>query len=305
MNKYITYIIYLIIAFVTIVAGFFLYSVINKNKQQVPGRLLDVAETIITIPAPQLVFYGIIMGIIVLIIIYNIFKPKYGLPSDVFKFVYKKPFDTKTIYLYKNKQNYIPGGILKFNANNSSTYGLWLYVSGVDNGIMKNNGSWVNTTKPKKVLYRGTVNDPKLGIYIRKDINDLIIKFNTTDSDNNEQMVLENIPLNRWFQIVLIINENKTATLYLNGKLIQTYLLRGTLNIDQTMNMYIGDETGDKDGTFSGLLYKGFYSPSVLSSNVIHSIYNKQKNQVLRYYKKYLEPTIKKNNKPICESKKK
>tara|TARA_B110000858_G_C17745935_1_gene447319 strand:+ start:270 stop:1391 length:1122 start_codon:yes stop_codon:yes gene_type:complete len=304
MNKYITYLIYIIIAFATVVGGFLVYSFVKKNNENVPGHVLGIAEGLLTIPAPQLAFYAIIMIALISIVVYNIFKPKYGLPHDVFKFCYKKPFDTRTIYVFKNKQHYIPGEALPYNANLSSTYGIWLYISGVDSGIMKSKkgASWMNTIKLKKVLSRGILQDPKLGIYIKKDINDMIIKFNTTENDKPEQIILENIPLNRWFQIILTINENKNANLYLNGKLIKTYLLRGNLNIKQNMNIYVGDESGSDD-KYPGLLFKAFYSSNALSSNTIRSIYNKQKHQVIKYYKKYLEPKIKKSNKPICKPK--
>ena len=304
MNTYITYLIYIIIAFATVIGGFLVYSFVKKNNENVPGKVLDIAELLLTLPAPQLAFYVIIMIALVSIVIYNIVKPKYGLPHNVVKFCYKKPFDTRTIYMFKNKHPYIPGEALPFNENTSSSYGIWLYVSGVDNGIMKNKkgASWINTTGLKKVLSRGTSQDSKLGIYINKDINDMKIKFTTTNT-TPEEIVLENIPLNKWFQIILTINENKNANLYLNGKLIKTYLLRGTLNIDQSMNIYVGDKTGSTD-KYPGLLFKGFYSSTALSSNVIQSIYNKQKHQVISYYKKYLEPKIKKSDKPICKPQK-
>ena len=68
------------------------------------------------------------------------------------------------------------------------------------------------------------------------------------------------------------------------------------------MNIYVGDESGSDD-KYPGSLFKAFYSSNALSSNTIRSIYNKQKHQVIKYYKKYLEPKIKKSNKPICKPK--
>tara|TARA_B110000977_G_scaffold191297_1_gene263206 strand:+ start:691 stop:1809 length:1119 start_codon:yes stop_codon:yes gene_type:complete len=304
MNKYITYLIYIIIAFVVVVGGFLVYSFTKKNNENVPGRMLDIGQVLLTLPAPQLAFYIIILIALISIVVYNIFKPKYGLPYNVFKFCYNKPFDTRTTYLYKNNKtlNYIPGSVLKQSQDGSSSYGFWLYISGVDNGILKKNKdtSWTDKKTIKKILTRGPLNHPKIGFYIKKDINDMKIKFN-----RNEQIVLENVPLNRWFQIILTLNQ-QNVTLYLNGKLIKTDLLKESIPITQNDKLYVGDETnseGHKDHNFPGLLFKAFYSPNELTSNIVWSIYNKQKYQVIKYYKKNLEPKIKKDNKPTCNPK--
>ena len=53
MNKYITYLIYIIIAFVVVVGGFLVYSFTKKNNENVPGRMLDIGQVLLTLPAPQ------------------------------------------------------------------------------------------------------------------------------------------------------------------------------------------------------------------------------------------------------------
>jgi len=314
MNKYITYIIYIIVAFVIVIGGFLLYTFLKKNNENVPGKFLSMAELLLTIPAPQLAFYSIVLIALISIVIYNIFKPKYGLPSSVFKFCYNKPYDTQTQYLYQHNKTktYIPEGVLPSNNGKSSTYGIWLYVTGVDNGIItkKNEVSnWKRTPYLKHVLSRGSSTDPIIGLYLKEDINDLVLKIKTSGQSNKsetpETITLENIPLNRWFQVVLTITQNKNINIYMNGRLIKPYVLKGVLLDTKNTNIYIGNLFSKSLSSYSGFIFKGFYSSTALADNIINSVYNKQKKQVAAYYKKYLEPLVKKNAIPICEPSKK
>jgi len=302
-TKYILTIVILII----ILSLFFLRA--HKTgvvvHEQAKSMAYSAMGFIAELPKAQLFFYAMVITIVTFIYLYHAFKRKYGLPGSAFQFIKNRPHDGRAVFEYKDGKkmtDYIPGSKLDISKYDQISYGFWIYISGVDNNVLDKDittcgRSWVtcNYKKWKHVLHWGKKPDKNghvdyqiPGIWLAPRENNLVCIFNTDGSRYGEMITLDNIDLNKWVHITLTLG-NRNVTLYKNGKIEKSMILRGNPIISKEDNLYIGNI--HQDG-FAGLMYLGFYSNNELEPRQINSIYNKQRNKIKDYYNKKMRTQI-------------
>ena len=141
----------------------------------------------------------------------------------------------------------------------------------------------VENASPQAVF----LNDTKECILL-KDSNDLVVSENksavtftkknllsgTMDPSINKNIILdeescvvvENIPLQRWFHVVIVFNET-TVEVYIDGKLYKTVVLHSFVKIN-SLPLYV-----NLDGGYDGLLNELRYFPYPLKYIDVYNMY--------------------------------
>lgn len=102
------------------------------------------------------------------------------------------------------------------------------------------------------------------------------INEETTNIDNNSVPIqptiqsicnIVNVPIQSWVNLIYSIS-NRTTDVYLNGKLVRTCLLPGTIKVSDTSNVFITPKGG-----FDGYTAKFAYYPYSLNPQDVWNIY--------------------------------
>lgn len=102
------------------------------------------------------------------------------------------------------------------------------------------------------------------GVYIDKHTNNLVIVMNTF-SNINEQVIVQDIPLNKWINVLIRVEGTK-MDVYING----TIVLRHKFNGVPKQNY--GDVYVNMNGGFSGMISDLWYHDYALTTTEILSI---------------------------------
>ena len=162
----------------------------------------------------------------------------------------------------------IPSSDLPKRLTNDFTYSFWIYIN-----------SWQTGADKKKVIIRrGNNENEGIKIYLTQYVNNLKIEMpmissnpgsggsNNYKIDANKNCEIKNIPLQRWVNITVSVN-NRSSDLYLDGKLVNTCVYSGVIsdcgedatlpiNICSTGNANPSkDEKDGYDGSISNVLY--------------------------------------------------
>ena len=105
------------------------------------------------------------------------------------------------------------------------------------------------------------------GLYISPDKNDLVVIMNTFDSIT-EEVKVKDIPLNKWVNIIIRINEQKQMDVYINGRLSRRHILASV------PRQNYGDVFISMNGGFSGNTASLRYYAYPIGTNEINSIIN-------------------------------
>ena len=138
------------------------------------------------------------------------------------------------------------------------TYSMWIYVS-----------SW-DTTKEKVLLKRGNGENSCPKIALKKNVNDLDITLathNATGSSSTPSTSVKNVPLQKWTHIALSTN-NQSLDIYLDGKLVKTFLLKGSPKVNGDEDIVICP-----DGGFKGYIAKVKNYSKTLNPREIYELY--------------------------------
>lgn len=191
---------------------------------------------------------------------------------------------------YKRGRDTKKSDIIDSSELQKSTKGLaisitaWLYVDNLLYG----------SSNYKHVLTKGIANRKSLkqtpGIWIDPKVNDIEIII--SNGLENSKFYIRDFPIRKWFSIAVVIN-NRVSELYLNGKLLNTYTLKKSPNLNNggviltgrnrdTDGVKVNDpETNTKQYGFSGSMKNiGVYSYP-LSVNQILNIHKKGHNPQL------------------------
>lgn len=103
------------------------------------------------------------------------------------------------------------------------------------------------------------------GVYISKNTNDLIVVMNTFDTIN-EEVTIKNIPLNKWINIIIRVNEQKEMDIYINGNLSRRHIFKSI------PRQNYGDVFISMNGGFSGYVSKLQYFNHSIGINKIQEI---------------------------------
>jgi len=105
------------------------------------------------------------------------------------------------------------------------------------------------------------------GLYIAPNKNDLIVIMNTFDSIT-EEVKIKDIPLNKWVNVIIRINEQKQMDIYINGRLTRRHIL------PSIPKQNYGDVYVSMNGGFSGNTSSLRYYAYPIGTNEIQSIIN-------------------------------
>ena len=200
----------------------------------------------------------------------------------------------------KKKLNGIPSD--RFKAPNGVfTYNFWIYVNGISpDGKDYDDWGTYKYGKWKHIFHRGdpipvsgeqpspdaNIPDPQCymiddinvnmrqlpGFYLAPTLNKLYCKIRRTNNASDiesEQIVIDDIPLNKWTNITFVYGK-KNMSIYMNGKLERTVIVFMPINTNNFNNdkLYI-----TQGGGFAGRLWNLQYFPSELESDRIYKMY--------------------------------
>jgi hypothetical protein len=151
------------------------------------------------------------------------------------------------------------------------TWSVWLYVNSITSSpndttykhvFSKGNNNWnTSSSNPDGVAYPN--NAP--GVYLSPTTNDLYIFMNTYDIIN-EQVAVNGIPLNKWFNLTICC-VNKSLDIYINGIIVNSHQM-----VSVPKQNY-GDVFVCNNGGFSGNLSQLVYYNKAISIKVIGMLF--------------------------------
>jgi len=105
------------------------------------------------------------------------------------------------------------------------------------------------------------------GLYIAPNTNDLVIVMNTFDKIN-EEIIISDIPIRKWINVIIRVDKQHQLDVYINGKLVKRHLLSGVpkQNYD---DVYVA-----MNGGFSGYVSSLQYFSEAIGINKIQNIVN-------------------------------
>lgn len=150
----------------------------------------------------------------------------------------------------------------------SFTWSVWIYIDDMsykDNEYKhifhKGNDNINVKTQPYGMNFPN--NGP--GLYIAPNKNDLVVVMNTFE-EINDQITIKDVPLNKWVNVIIRVNEQHELDVYINGKLARRHLLNGV------PKQNYGDVFVAMNGGFSGYISSLRYFASSIGVNDIQSI---------------------------------
>jgi len=129
--------------------------------------------------------------------------------------------------------------------------------------------------KPKHIFHKGsnlqnndkhTVFCPK--VVLKNESNTLSISMNLIDGTDSEDIDIENIPLNKWLHIAIVLKQRK-CEIYINGKL-KKYVEFKTIPRQNFKDLWV-----NLNGGFDGFLSRFQYHRRALEFDEVESIVNK------------------------------
>jgi hypothetical protein len=148
------------------------------------------------------------------------------------------------------------------------TWSVWIYIDDMtykDNEykhIFHKGNDNINT---KTAPYGMNFPNNAPGLYIAPSTNDLVVVMNTFN-EINEQVTVKNIPLNKWVNVIMRVNEQRELDIYINGKLARRHIL------SSVPRQNYGDVFVTMNGGFSGFVSSLRYFSSSIGVNDIQNI---------------------------------
>lgn len=145
------------------------------------------------------------------------------------------------------------------------SYSFWMnvqdhkYNSNSDKHVFHKGSNLQNTDKY-------TVFCPK--VVLKKDSNTLSINMNLIDGTDSEDIDIENIPLNKWLHVAIVLKQ-RICEVYINGKL-KKYVELKTIPRQNFKDLWV-----NLNGGFEGFLSRFQYHRRALEFNEVESIVNK------------------------------
>ena len=107
------------------------------------------------------------------------------------------------------------------------------------------------------------------GLYIGPVKNELIIIMNTFKTIR-EEVIIDDIPLNKWVNVIIRVNNQNVLDVYINGNLARRHIL------DSVPKQNYGDVYVSANGGFSGLTSDlKYYAEAIDLSEIQSIIYNR------------------------------
>lgn len=159
---------------------------------------------------------------------------------------------------------------------------------GSENGLVFTWSVWINIedlqyrqNEYKHIFHKGNddinvtkvpigMNQPNNapGLYIAPGSNDLVVVMNTFENIN-EEVVVKDIPLNKWINVIIRVDEQHKLDVYINGRLVRRHIL------NSVPRQNYGDVYVSMNGGFSGYTSCLRYFGSAIGQNQIQTIVDK------------------------------
>lgn len=173
------------------------------------------------------IIVGLILLIVFIVLFYVFYKKIKNQNSDNYTIIDGTVNASKGLIVKGNKikRSYDGEYGMEF------TYAFWIYIDELN---VTNRFGHILTKGSSNINYKATkINDLSVaqapGIWLDKNINNLIILMNTIDNTNNtlfEKCEIENIPMKNWVHITIsLINNN--LDIYLNGEFKKRVVFKG------------------------------------------------------------------------------
>ena len=171
------------------------------------------------------------------------------------------------VTIYQDPKNSESVPILRSNNENKGiefTWSVWIYINDLQTSpqysCVFNKGNATYNSSGFATVNNGP------GLYIDNTTNDLIVKMNTVAISNPvETLVVKDIPLRKWFNCVIRI-ENTALDVYINGGIVARTVLQDVPKQNyQDVNVW-------KNGGFNGNLADLQYFDKALSVFQINNI---------------------------------
>jgi len=141
------------------------------------------------------------------------------------------------------------------------TYSVWIYIQDWTRG-------WKNIfIKGDRGSQAGTSSARAPGLWLYPDTNALHARINTFASPN-EGCDIKNIPLQKWVNIVYVLN-NRTVDIYIDGKLERSCVLRGVPKLNNEQ-LHVCD-----NGGFFGKISRLAYYKYAMKPDEVFKIYSR------------------------------
>jgi hypothetical protein len=167
--------------------------------------------------------------------------------TDVYNTSTKKPFicdapqTPNNVISYKNFRDEVD--------NRNFSISMFLYING-SNPKYKNNFENYRFRDWKSIFYLGkneiTDSTTELhniqqipGLWLKPTLNNIVLVLN--DGDNNGRLELDDVPLNEWFSITILVNSG-SISLYKNCKLEKILSLNSYLPETSEYDLYIAND---------------------------------------------------------------
>lgn len=148
------------------------------------------------------------------------------------------------------------------------TWSVWIYINDLQyrnneyKHIFHKGNDDINVTKVPIGMNQPN-NAP--GLYIAPNTNDLVVVMNTFNSIDQE-VTLQDIPLNKWVNVIIRVDEQHQLDVYINGRLSKRHILNGI------PKQNYGDVFVSMNGGFSGYTSSLRYFAEAIGVSKIQSI---------------------------------
>lgn len=143
------------------------------------------------------------------------------------------------------------------------TYSIWFYID-----------NWDDKLGVQKVIF-GRMNSatddskPCPLVYLDEYQNDIVIKLTCNDTTEPVENTIKNIPIQKWVFLMISVY-GRTLDAYIDGKLVNTYILPNTSKIFPASSVYV-----TPDGGFSGWTTRFQYENQATNPQTAWNMYKK------------------------------
>ena len=149
-------------------------------------------------------------------------------------------------------------------ASNDYTYSMWIFINDWNH---KYGDDKIIFRRTKKTSTSDTFDDVCPCVSIGATKNELKVEMATNGTTKTESFSVSDIPIQKLVNVI-VTTEGRTVDVYLDGKLVKSYVMNGVLKIDKLANVYL-----TPDGGFSGYLNKFRYYARTMSPREAYEIY--------------------------------
>lgn len=155
------------------------------------------------------------------------------------------------------------------------SWSVWLYID---------DQTFNEKTELKHIFHKGndTVGERGMvtpnnapGMYLARNTNDLIVVMNSYDKPDEEVRV-EGLPMNKWVNVILRLDQQRNLDVYINGTLKQRHVLEGV------PKQNYGDVFVTMNGGFQGYVSQLQYFDHAISIHTINSLVKQGPNMSMK-----------------------